>query len=145
MRQEEKERGQAGTFRGSSSQNKAFCCFSTLSICSLPLLPSASTCTKLNKRLDLPGAPVARRETTSLPCFFCQFVIKCFRESEIEREPSVCLAQLSFAELVISFSTWQVEQKRIGQEDFVHLLCSIPDIWGEEGNRCVCLSRCATR
>lgn len=40
------------------------------------------------------------------------------------------LAQLSFAELVISFSTWQVEQKRIGQEDFVHLLCSIPDIWG---------------
>lgn len=55
------------------------------------------------------------------------------------------LAQLSFAELVISFSTWQVEQKRIGQEDFVHLLCSIPDIWGEERNRCVCLSRCATR
>lgn len=25
----------------------------------------------------------------------------------------------------------------------VHLLCSIPGIWDEEGNCCVCLSRCA--
>lgn len=53
------------------------------------------------------------------------------------------LSQLSFPQIVISFSTWQAEQKKLGKEDGVHLLYSIPDIWEEEGNCCVCLSRCA--
>lgn len=59
-------------------------------------------------------------------------------------EKGTSLSQLSFTEVVISFSTWQAEQKKIGKEDSC-ICCTVSQTYGgEEGNCGVCLSCCAT-
>lgn len=52
------------------------------------------------------------------------------------------LAQLSFTQIVISFSTWQAEQKKLGKED-VCICCTVSQTYGKRrGNCCVCLPCC---
>lgn len=47
------------------------------------------------------------------------------------------LSQLSFTQTVISFSTWQTEQKKVGKED-VCICCTVSQTYGvEKGNCCV--------
>lgn len=45
-------------------------------------------------------------------------------------EKGTSLSQLSFTEVVISFSTWQAERKKIGKEDLC-ICCTVSQTYGE--------------
>lgn len=47
-----------------------------------------------------------------------------------KKKPGISLAQLSFTEVVISFSTWQVEQKKIGKGDLC-ICCTVSQTYGK--------------
>lgn len=49
-----------------------------------------------------------------------------------KKKTGISLAQLSFTEVVISFSTWQVEQKRIGKGDLC-ICCTVSQTYGRGG------------